>query len=65
LPKTFRLHDLRHACATLLLLAGVHPKVVAERLGHSSLNKDRLVQIQERFGFKNPLEAREAEATDG
>src|SRR5207245_7574476 len=27
-----RFHDLRHAHATLLLLAGVHPKVVSERL---------------------------------
>ena len=32
LPSTFRLYDLRHTCATLLLLAGVHPKVVSERL---------------------------------
>ncbi|MCH7734976.1 MAG: site-specific integrase, partial [Chloroflexi bacterium] len=31
------LHDLRHAHATLLLKAGVHPKVVSERLGHSNL----------------------------
>ena len=32
-----RLHDLRHASATLLLSAGVHPKVVQERLGHASI----------------------------
>ena len=31
-----RLHDLRHAYATLLLLADVHPKIVSEALGHSS-----------------------------
>jgi integrase len=31
------LHDLRHTHATLLLAAGVHPKVVQERLGHSSI----------------------------
>lgn len=31
-----RFHDLRHAHATLMLLQGVHPKVVSERLGHSS-----------------------------
>jgi len=31
-----RLYDLRHTWATLALQAGVHPKVVAERLGHSS-----------------------------
>ena len=29
-----RFHDLRHAHATLMLLQGVHPKVVSERLGH-------------------------------
>lgn len=29
---------LRHAHATALLRAGVHPKVVQERLGHSSIS---------------------------
>lgn len=38
LSKTFRLYDLRHTHATLLLLAGEHPKVVSERLGHSSVS---------------------------
>ena len=32
-----RFHDLRHAHATLLLMAGTHPKVVSERLGHASI----------------------------
>jgi integrase len=32
-----RLYDLRHTCATLLLLAGVPAKVVSERLGHASV----------------------------
>lgn len=32
-----RFHDLRHTHATLALQAGVHPKVVSERLGHSSI----------------------------
>jgi integrase len=32
-----RLHDLRHSHATHLLMANVHPKVVQERLGHSSI----------------------------
>jgi len=32
-----RLHDLRHAHATILLQQGVHPKIVQERLGHSSV----------------------------
>ncbi|MEK4207133.1 tyrosine-type recombinase/integrase [Paenibacillus sp. FSL R10-2788] len=30
-------HNLRHTHATLLLLAGIHPKIVSERLGHSSV----------------------------
>lgn len=34
---TLRLHDLRHAHATLLLQQGVHPKIVSERLGHASI----------------------------
>jgi integrase len=36
LPK-IRLHDLRHTHATLALEAGVHPKVVQERLGHATI----------------------------
>jgi integrase len=32
-----RYHDLRHTHASLLLSANVHPKVVSERLGHSSI----------------------------
>jgi integrase len=32
-----RFHDLRHAHATLLLVKGVHPKIVSERLGHASI----------------------------
>jgi integrase len=31
-----RLHDLRHTHATLALAAGLHPKVVSDRLGHST-----------------------------
>jgi integrase len=30
-------HGLRHSWATLALQAGVHPKVVQERLGHSNI----------------------------
>jgi len=32
-----RFHDLRHTHASLLLKAGVNPKVVSERLGHGSV----------------------------
>jgi len=37
LPR-IRLHDLRHTHASLLLKKNIHPKVVQERLGHSSIN---------------------------
>lgn len=37
LPR-IRFHDLRHACASLLLAEGIHPKVVQERLGHASIS---------------------------
>ena len=36
LPET-RFHDLRHTFASLMLLAGIHPKIVSEALGHSSV----------------------------
>ena len=32
-----RFHDLRHTHATLMLWQGIHPKIVSERLGHSSI----------------------------
>src|SRR5579884_3476858 len=35
-PKA-RFHDLRHTCATLLLLEDVNAKVVSERLGHARI----------------------------
>jgi integrase len=35
--RSIRIHDLRHTHATLMLKAGVHPKVVSERLGHANI----------------------------
>jgi integrase len=35
---TARLHDLRHTHASLMLSQGVHPKIVSERLGHSTIS---------------------------
>jgi integrase len=37
LDDSLRLYDLRHSCATLLFHRGVHPKLVSEILGHSSI----------------------------
>ncbi len=38
LPHTFRFHDLRHTCATLLLRQGVNPKFVHEPLGRADIS---------------------------
>lgn len=35
--KPIRLHDARHSHASVMLTLGVHPKVVQERLGHSTI----------------------------
>lgn len=34
---SIRFHDLRHAHASLMLRTGASPKVISERLGHSSI----------------------------
>jgi integrase len=34
---SIRVHDLRHSCASLLVAQGVHPRVVMEMLGHSTI----------------------------
>jgi integrase len=48
LPR-IRFHDLRHTSATLMLLNGEHPKVVSQRLGHSSvaITMDRYSHVLE------------------
>src|SRR5665811_357146 len=38
MPPQIRLHDLRHTHSTLALQAGIHPKVVSERLGHATVS---------------------------
>ena len=35
---SIRFHDLRHSNATALIQAGVNPRVVQQRLGHSDVN---------------------------
>ncbi len=37
LPRSTRIHDLRHTCASLLIRQGVHPKAIQHHLGHSSI----------------------------
>jgi integrase len=32
-----KLHDLRHTCATILLMAGEYPNFVQELLGHANI----------------------------
>jgi hypothetical protein len=36
--KSIRLHDARNTHATLMLVAGIHPKIISERLGHASIS---------------------------
>lgn len=66
-----RFHDLRHTHATLLLSRSTHPKVVQERLGHSTINvtmdvyshvmpdiqREAADQIGDILAFKNPESA--------
>ncbi|MFC1938272.1 site-specific integrase [Chloroflexota bacterium] len=35
--QVIRLHDARHTHESLMLKAGIHPKIVQERLGHASI----------------------------
>jgi integrase len=66
--RQIRLHDLRHTWATLALQAGIHPKVVSERLGHATtsitldiyshvqpeLDAHAATAVAELFGEKKP-----------
>jgi len=56
LPR-IRFHDLRHSCASLLLARGVQPKVVAELLGHASVQITLAL-----YGHVSPSMARDAGA---
>lgn len=37
LPRSIRIHDLRHTCAALLVAQQAHPLAVMQHLGHSSI----------------------------
>jgi len=52
-----RFHDLRHACASLLLVQGVHPGVVMETLGHTQISLTMNT-------YSHVLPAMQREATD-
>lgn len=63
---TIRFHDLRHTFATISLSQGIHPKVVQEILGHSTIrttldtyshvlpamHQESMETIQKAFAFK-------------
>jgi integrase len=52
--KDFRIHDLRHTCATWLVTAGVPLSEVRDLLGHSS------VVVTERYAHLAPENVRAA-----
>jgi integrase len=47
LPRSVRIHDLRHTCASLLIRQGVHPKAIQHHLGHAStqITMDRYTHL--------------------
>jgi integrase len=57
LPR-IRFHDLRHTAASLLLAEGVHPKVVQEILGHSTVS-----MTLDTYSHTTPAMHRQAVAT--
>jgi len=54
LPR-LRFYDLRHTHASLLIARGLHPKVIAERLGHASIKL-----TMDTYGHLFPAADREA-----
>jgi integrase len=64
LPR-IRLHDARHTAASLLLAAGVHPKVVQERLGHATIATTLDTYSQVLPGLGEDAAERLAAAIDG
>jgi integrase len=62
---SIRLHDLRHTHATHMLAAGIHPKVVQERLGHSSIKITLDLYSHVTPGMQKAAASRVAELLDG
>jgi integrase len=65
--RPIRLHDLRHTWATLALQAGVHPKVVSERLGHAttSITLDIYSHVQPELDAQAATTVAQLFAADG
>ncbi len=56
-----RIHDLRHAMTSFGIAGGVAPKVLAERLGHSTVR-----MTEDRYAHVLPgLQRTAADAIDG
>jgi len=55
-----RFHDLRHTVASILLEKNIHPKIVSELLGHSSVN----LTLNTYSHIINPLNRQAADALD-
>ena len=55
-----RFHDLRHTTASLLLEKNVHPKIVSELLGHSTV----ALTLKTYSHIINPMSAVAAETMD-
>ncbi len=51
LPRSLRIHDLRHTCVSLLIAQGAHPKAAQIHLGHSSITV-----TMDRYGHLFPSE---------
>ncbi len=64
--KLIRLHDLRHTWATLALQAGMHPKVVSERLGHAttSITLDIYSHVQPELDARRRPRSRSSSPTN-
>lgn len=53
-PDGLLIHELRHTCASLLIVEGAHPKVVQQHLGHSSITV-----TMDRYGHLFPSQMEE------
>lgn len=77
LSKGFRIHDLRHTCAALLIASDLQPKIVQTHLGHSSIQvtldryghlypdaMERVAAVMEEKWHRGLAESRQEKAQD-